>query len=45
MLYVESIRRKPVSPKVYQAVTVVGLALFLILTAIVTFIDITRLIA
>ncbi len=45
MLFVESVRKKPVSPKVYQVVTVVGLALFVILTVIVTFRDVTRLIA
>lgn len=45
MLCVESISRKPVNPKVYQVVTVVGLVLFVIFTVIVTFRDITKLIA
>ena len=45
ILAVESVRRKPLSPKFYQAVTVVGIALFLILTVAVTYKDITKLIA
>lgn len=45
MLLIESIRRKPLSPKAYQAATVVGLTLFLILTLIVTYGDIAKLIA
>jgi len=45
MLFIESIRRKPMSTKAYQIATFVGLALFLVLTVIVTFIDVTKLIA
>jgi regulator of sigma E protease len=45
MLFIESIRRKPMSRKAYQIATFVGLALFLVLTVIVTFIDVTKLIA
>ena len=45
MLFMESIRRKPISTKAYQIATFVGLALFLVLTVIVTFIDVTKLIA
>ncbi len=45
MLSIESIRRKPLSPKLYQATTIVGIALFLIFTVVVTYKDIVRLIA
>ncbi len=45
ILAVESVRRKPISPKFYQAATFVGLALFVILTVAVTYKDITRLLA
>jgi len=45
MLFIESIRRKPMSTKAYQIATFVGLAFFLVLTVIVTFIDVTKLIA
>lgn len=45
ILMIESIRRKPLNTKVYQAVTVVGLALFLILTVVATYGDIAKLIA
>jgi regulator of sigma E protease len=45
MICVESVRRKPVNLKVYQAVTVAGLVLLVILTVIATFRDITKLIA
>jgi regulator of sigma E protease len=44
-LLIESIRRKPLSPKVYQVATMVGLALFLVLTLVATYGDIVRLIA
>ena len=43
LLFVESIRKKPLSPKLYQVVTLVGLSLFLVLTVAVTYKDIARL--
>jgi regulator of sigma E protease len=45
MLFIESVRKKPLSPKTYQAVTLVGLSLFLVLTVAVTYKDISNLIA
>lgn len=45
MLFIESIRKKPLSPKVYQTVTFIGLALFFILTIAVTYKDVAKLIA
>jgi regulator of sigma E protease len=45
MLFIESIRKKPLSLKTYQVVTMVGLSLFLALTVAVTYKDIARLIA
>jgi len=45
LLFVESIRRKPLSPKIYQVVTLVGLSLFLVLTVAITYKDIARLFA
>ena len=45
MLFIESIRKKPISPKAYQVVTMVGISLFLILTVAVTYKDISKLIA
>jgi regulator of sigma E protease len=45
MLLIEWLRRKPVSMKVYQTMTLAGLALFLIFTAAVTYKDVIRLIA
>ncbi len=45
MLFVESVRRRPISPKVYQAVTLVGLSIFLVLTVAVTYKDIAKLVA
>lgn len=44
MLFLESVRRKPLGPKVYQFVTVIGLALFLVFTFAATYKDITKLI-
>lgn len=44
MLLVEAIRRKPLSQMTYQAVTVLGLLLFLVLTVIVTYKDVARLV-
>jgi regulator of sigma E protease len=40
MLFIESIRKKPLSPKTYQVVTLVGLSLFLVLTVAVTYKDV-----
>ncbi len=45
MVAVESLRRKPLSPRIYQAATLVGIALFLIFTALVTYKDVLKLIA
>jgi regulator of sigma E protease len=45
MLLIESIRKKPLSPKAYQVVTIVGISLFLILTVAVTYQDVAKLIA
>ncbi len=45
MLLIESIRKKPLSLKTYQVVNLVGLSLFVILTVLVTYRDIVRLIA
>jgi regulator of sigma E protease len=45
ILGIESVRRKPLSPKLYQAASVVGLVLFLVLTVAVTYKDIAKLIA
>ncbi len=44
MLLIEVIRRKPLSMKTYQIVTVLGMSLFIILTVLVTYRDIIRLI-
>jgi regulator of sigma E protease len=40
MLLIEIIRRKPLSPRIHQAVNLIGMALFLILTVLVTYKDI-----
>jgi len=45
MLFIESIRKKPLSPKAYQVVTFIGLSLFLILTVAVTYKDVAKLVA
>ena len=45
MLLIEAIRKKPVSPKIYQAVTLVGLSLFLVLTVVMTYKDVAEVIA
>ncbi len=45
MLFMESVRRKPLSPKAYQVATFIGLALFLFLTAAVTYRDVAKLVA
>ncbi len=45
MLLIESVRKKPISPKAYQLATVIGLTLFFVLTVAVTYKDVARLIA
>ena len=45
MILAESIRRRPFSARTYQVFTMAGLALFILLTAAVTYKDIVRLIA
>jgi len=45
MLVIEALRKKPLSLKTYQTVNLIGLSLFLILTVLVTYKDITKLIA
>jgi regulator of sigma E protease len=44
MIFVESVRKRPLSPKTYQVVTLVGLSLFLVLTIAVTYKDIAKVI-
>jgi regulator of sigma E protease len=44
MLLIESVRKKPISPKAYQVATVIGLSLFIILTVAVTYKDVAKLI-
>ncbi len=45
LLLIESIKRKPLSPKAYQVIMLIGPSLFLILTLVVTYQDIVKLIA
>lgn len=45
MLLIEAVRKKPLSLKTYQVVNLIGLSLFLILTVLVTYKDITKLVA
>ncbi len=45
MLLIEAMRRKPLSLKIHQTVSVVGILLFIILTVFVTYRDIVRLVA
>ena len=45
MLLIESVRKKPISAKAYQLATVIGLALFFLLTVAVTYKDVAKLIA
>jgi regulator of sigma E protease len=45
MILVESVRKKPFSPRTYQVATLAGLAVFALLTVAVTYKDIVRLIA
>jgi regulator of sigma E protease len=42
MLFIESIRKKSLSPKTYQIITLAGLALFLALTVAVTYKDVAK---
>jgi regulator of sigma E protease len=44
MLLIESVRKKPISPKAYQLATVIGLTLFFVLTVAVTYKDVAKLI-
>ncbi len=45
MLLIETIRKKPLSVKTYQAVNLVGFALFILLSMLVTYKDVVRLTA
>ncbi len=45
MLLIEAFRRKPLNVKFYQMVNIFGIALFVILTIVVTYRDIVRLLA
>jgi regulator of sigma E protease len=45
MLLVETIRKKPLSLKTYQAVNLIGFALFILLSLLVTYKDVVRLMA
>jgi regulator of sigma E protease len=45
MLFVESLRKKPVSMKVYQAVNLIGFTFIMLLSVLVTYKDIIKLIA
>jgi len=44
MLLIESVRKKPISPKAYQVATVIGLTLFFVLTVAMTYNDVAKLI-
>ena len=44
MLFIETLRRKPVRLKTYQAINLIGLALFIVLSVLVTYRDIVRLV-
>jgi regulator of sigma E protease len=44
MIFIESVRKRPLSPAAYQVTTLIGLLLFLVLTAAVTFKDVAALI-
>jgi len=45
LLLIESVQRKPLSIKTYQVVNLAGMAIFLLLTVLVTYQDIARLMA
>ena len=45
ILLIESIKKKPISLKAYQLITIIGLSVFFILTAVITYKDVMQLIA
>ena len=45
MLLIEAVRKKPLDLKLYQMVNIFGIALFVILTIVITYRDIVRLVA
>ena len=45
MLFIETIRKKPLGMKTYQAVNLIGFALFIILSVLVTYKDVVKLIS
>jgi len=45
MLFIETIRKKPIRMKTYQAVNLIGFALFIILSVLVTYKDVVKLIS
>jgi regulator of sigma E protease len=44
MLLIEAVRRKPIGIRTHQAINLIGLALFMVLTVLVTYRDIVRLV-
>jgi regulator of sigma E protease len=42
MLFIEAVKRKPLSIRTHQVVNLVGMALFLIMTALVTYRDLVK---
>ena len=42
MLFIEAVKRKPLSLRTYQVVNLVGMALFLIITVMVTYRDLVK---
>ena len=45
MLFIETIRKKPIGMKTYQAVNLIGFVLFIILSVLVTYKDVVKLIS
>lgn len=45
MLFIETVRKKPLGLKTHQAVNLIGLALFILLSVLVTYRDIVKLVA
>jgi regulator of sigma E protease len=45
MLFIEAARKRPISAKVRQAVSLAGFALFVILSLLVTYTDVIKLMA
>lgn len=45
MLLIETVRKKPLSLKTYQVINAVGMAIFLLLTIVVTYRDVVRVLA